>query len=127
MRRLWCAIGILSVLGFLETVWSFETGSATPRGAKGEVSSSANAAEDEFIIKKPGEITFTTGIVIEGRVEKPQVMLVLTKERVKMEELNFEQSFVRNITEPLRYNTFEAYNAKDERTKSDEGQNRIRR
>ena len=65
------------------------------------------SADEEFIIKKPGEITFTSGIVIEGRVEKPQVMLVLTKERIKVEPVLFQQSFLKNITDPLRYNTFQ--------------------
>jgi len=72
--------------------------------------------EDEFVIKKPGEITFTSGIVIEGRVEKPQVMLVLTKEKIKVEPVIFQQSFVKNITDPLRYNTFEISNGAEEET-----------
>ncbi len=63
--------------------------------------------DDDFIIKKPGEITFTSGIVIEGRVEKPQVMLVLTKEKIKSDPSSYKQSFLKNITDPLRYNTFE--------------------
>ena len=76
--------------------------------------SPASAQDDDFVIKKPGEITFTTGIVIEGRIEKPQVMLVLTKERVKIEPLDYEGSFIKSITEPLRLNTFQTYDAKQE-------------
>lgn len=75
--------------------------------------------EDDYVVKKPGEITFTTGIVIEGRVEKPQVILILTKEKVKMEPLHFDHSFVKNITEPVRYNTFDIIQTEDKQ-KADE-------
>jgi len=74
--------------------------------AKGK-SQEIEPKDDDFIIKKPGEITFTSGIVIEGRVEKPQVMLVLTKEKIKSDPSSYKQSFLKNITDPLRYNTFE--------------------
>ncbi|MFH0921238.1 MAG: hypothetical protein V1913_12860 [Fibrobacterota bacterium] len=64
--------------------------------------------EESFVIKKPGEITFTSGIVIEGRVEKPQVMLVFIKERIKLEPVVFRQSPIGKITEPLRITPLEA-------------------
>lgn len=67
----------------------------------------AGANQEDFIIKKPGELTFTTGVVIEGRVEKPQVMLVLSKEALRLEPVTFEKSFLDNITRPLQYNVFE--------------------
>ena len=82
-------------------------------GGEGEGDSECEQAgpaaqkDEDFIIKKPGEISFTSGIVIEGRVEKPQVLLVLTKERIKVDPVVFQQSFLKNITDPLRYNTFE--------------------
>jgi hypothetical protein len=76
--------------------------------------------DEEFVIKRPGEITFTSGIIIEGRIEKPHVMLVLTKERIKLEPLVFQQSFLKNITSPLRFNTFEISNYRDANPEGDE-------
>jgi hypothetical protein len=70
--------------------------------------------DEDFVIKKPGEITFTSGIVIEGRVEKPQVMLILTKEKIKANPFVFQQSFIKNITDPIRYNTFEISKGQEE-------------
>jgi len=66
-----------------------------------------NTGQDEFVIKKAGEITFTTGVVIEGRVEKPQVMLILSKEALRLEPETFEKSFINKITRPMQYNAFE--------------------
>jgi len=62
----------------------------------------AQAQDQSFVVKRPGEITFTSGIVIEGRVEKPQVMLVFTKEKIKLEPVVFRQSPLSQITAPLR-------------------------
>jgi hypothetical protein len=79
-----------------------------PPKAGGKPAAAGDPADrDDFVIRKPGEITFTTGIVIEGRVEKPQVMLILTKERIKLQPVTFERSFVNRVTEPVYYNTFE--------------------
>ncbi|MBL8026755.1 MAG: hypothetical protein JNL74_10115 [Fibrobacteres bacterium] len=64
-------------------------------------SASANSAEDEAVIKKPGEITFTSGIVIEGRVEKPQVLLIMSKEKTKLPELKLNASMIKFIEEPV--------------------------
>jgi hypothetical protein len=69
----------------------------------------AQTGNDEFVQRKPGEITFTTGIVIEGRVEKPQVMLVLTKERIKLSPVVFSHSFLGDLTAPAKCQTFEIF------------------
>jgi hypothetical protein len=60
--------------------------------------------DDDFVIKRPGEITFTSGIVIEGRVEKPQVLLIMTKEKTKLPELKLKASMLRFIEEPVIVN-----------------------
>ncbi len=57
---------------------------------------------EDFVIKKPGEITFTSGLVIEGRVEKPQVLLILTKEKIKMPQLNMNSSMLRFVEEAVK-------------------------
>ncbi|OGS37574.1 MAG: hypothetical protein A2293_00195 [Elusimicrobia bacterium RIFOXYB2_FULL_49_7] len=64
-------------------------------------------SNENYVIRKPGEITFTTGIVIEGRVEKPQVMLILTKERIRLDPVLFRRSFLKDITRSLQYKNFD--------------------
>ncbi len=61
---------------------------------------------DEFQITKPGEITFTTEMTIEGKIEKPQVIIVFSKEGTKSGADEGEASFVEDILEPVRINTF---------------------
>jgi hypothetical protein len=68
---------------------------------KNEVAADPN----DFVIKKPGEITFTSGIIIEGRVEKPQVLLIMTKEKTKLPALKLNSSMIRFIEEPVNINS----------------------
>ncbi|OGJ86846.1 MAG: hypothetical protein A2268_14335 [Candidatus Raymondbacteria bacterium RifOxyA12_full_50_37] len=97
----------MRILTLFALCFAFASGSAEAQKPAKLAAVPATPAQDEFVIRKPGEITFTTGIVIEGRVEKPQVMLILTKERLKLQSIRFERSFVNRITEPVAYSTFE--------------------
>lgn len=100
----------LLIAGLWAAFTAAETGPRMPASnalIQGLANAAAQAGQDEFVIKKPGEITFTTGIVIEGRVEKPQVMLVLSKEKIRIADEAFKNSFLSRITRPLQYNTFE--------------------
>ena len=54
-----------------------------------------------YRIDKPGTITFTTGVVIKGKVEKPQVMIFLPKEKSFYEPVSISKSFVKEIMEPM--------------------------
>lgn len=57
----------------------------------------------EYQIEKPGTITFTVGAKIKGKVEKPQVMIFLTKERVHYKEITLDRSFQQDLLEPLPF------------------------
>jgi len=57
----------------------------------------------EYRIEKPGTITFTVGAMIKGKVEKPQVMIFLPKERVYYQEITLERSFQQDLLEPLPF------------------------
>lgn len=57
----------------------------------------------EYRIEKPGTITFTVGATIKGKVEKPQVMIFLPKERVHYKEITLERSFGQDLLEPLPF------------------------
>ena len=54
------------------------------------------------------EIDFGKGLVIEGKVEKPQVQFPLLKEPPPEKEIQFETSFLQNILKLDRENTFKA-------------------
>ena len=54
-----------------------------------------------YRIEKPGTITFTQGVVIKGKVEKPQVVIFLPKEKPIYEEPSFNRSFIQDIFKPL--------------------------
>lgn len=59
-----------------------------------------------------GEINFNRTLVIEGKVEKPQVTFTLLKEPPPEREIRFEASFMDDLLKPERENTFspgEAY------------------
>lgn len=61
---------------------------------------------------KPGttfeELNFNRTLVIEGKVEKPQVTFTLLKEPPPEKEIRFETSFMQNILKLNRENTFKA-------------------
>lgn len=54
------------------------------------------------------ELNFTRTLVIEGKVEKPQVQFTLLKEPPPEKEIRFETSFLQNILKLDRENTFKA-------------------
>ncbi len=52
------------------------------------------------------ELNFNKTLVIEGKVEKPQVQFTLLKEPPPEKEILFETSFLKNILKLDRENTF---------------------
>lgn len=54
------------------------------------------------------EIEFGSTLVIEGKVEKPQVQFTLLKEPPPEKEIRFETSFLQNILKQERENTFDS-------------------
>lgn len=53
------------------------------------------------------EINFGKTLIIEGKVEKPQVQFTLLKEAPPEKEIRFETSFMQNILKQDRENTFQ--------------------
>jgi len=62
-----------------------------------------SAAPPAFRIDQPGTITFTMGMVIKGKIEKPQVIIFLPKEKPYYRDLNFTRSFADEISDPLPF------------------------
>jgi hypothetical protein len=52
------------------------------------------------------ELNFNKTLVIEGKVEKPQVQFTLLKEPPPEKQIRFETSFLQNILKLDRENTF---------------------
>ena len=57
----------------------------------------------EYVVEQPGTITFKTGVVIVGKVEKPQVIIFLPKEKSYYREFSFSRSFADDIGEALEF------------------------
>ena len=54
-----------------------------------------------FRIDQPGTITFTVGVKIVGKLEKPEVVIFLPKEKSYYRPVKFAHSFGQDILEPL--------------------------
>lgn len=64
----------------------------------------AQNGKSNYTIEKPGTITFTVGVKIKGKVEKPQVMIFLPKEKPVYKKTALSCSFKDDIMEPLPFN-----------------------
>ena len=62
-----------------------------------------SASESGYRIDQPGTITFTVGVKISGKVEKPQVMIFLPKEKTLYREEKLTRSFAEELADPLPF------------------------
>ena len=63
----------------------------------------ASGENGEYRIEQPGTITFTVGVKISGKVEKPQVMIFLPKEKTLYRDEKLTRSFSKEIEQPLPF------------------------
>lgn len=56
-----------------------------------------------YRIDQPGTITFTVGLVIKGKVEKPQVVIFLPKEKTYYRDIEFNFSFKKDVSTSLPF------------------------
>jgi len=61
----------------------------------------------EYYFQKPGELVFIKGTVIKGKVERPQVMIIIQKEKIKKTEKKLKRSFRKEILKPLNDDAFQ--------------------
>ena len=59
--------------------------------------------ESGYRIDAPGTITFTVGVKIMGKVEKPQVVIFLPKEKSHFREMSFSHSFENELLQPIPF------------------------
>jgi hypothetical protein len=75
---------------------------AAPSG--GQSASPGGEEKDKgYTIEKPGTITFTVGIKIKGKVEKPQVVIFLPKEKPVYRQVVLTHSFANELVQPLPF------------------------
>ena len=67
------------------------------------VDNNEKAPNTGYRIDVPGTITFTVGVKIKGKVEKPQVVIFLPKEKSYYRDLSFSYSFEKEISKPLPF------------------------
>ncbi len=58
---------------------------------------------NEFSMDTSGAITFSRGLEIKGKIEKPQVMIFLPKEKSFYKEIEFSHSYDHEIRKPLPF------------------------
>jgi hypothetical protein len=82
---------------------------APPQAAAGAQKDTAEASAGgaSYRIDKPGTITFTVGVKIKGKVEKPQVMIFLPKEKPYYSKATFAYSFMNDLMKPLPFTPIE--------------------
>lgn len=71
-----------------------------------QVNSQTNEKGEEdlgYRIEQPGTITFTVGVKIKGKIEKPQVIIFLRKEKTIFRDLNFNYSFQDDLDKSLPF------------------------
>lgn len=64
--------------------------------------SSSQSDSTGYVIDQPGTITFTSGVKIKGKVEKPQVVIFMTKENALSRPMDFDYSFENEIMKPIK-------------------------
>jgi hypothetical protein len=70
---------------------------------RGQAATQDTSAHPGYRIDQPGTITFTVGMVIKGKIDKPQVMIFLPKEKPFYREFKLTHSFAGELEEPLPF------------------------
>jgi len=71
--------------------------------SKDSLSIDDSSGSQGYRIDQPGTITFTVGVKIKGKVEKPQVMIFLPKEKTIYREIEFSKSYKEDLMTPLPF------------------------
>lgn len=82
--------------------------SATPSAPKPAPPAGQSGPESGYRIDEPGTITFTVGVKIKGKVEKPQVVIFLPKEKPYYRDISFAHSFSEDLVKPLPFSPVDA-------------------
>ncbi len=90
------------MIGILLVLLSISIAGA-PADAPVGTRTDSTKTEQGYRIDQPGTITFTVGVKISGKVEKPQVMIFLPKEKTLYREEVLTRSFSEELAQPLPF------------------------
>jgi len=76
----------------------------SPHSAGAQSMPSDSTESGQYSVDAPGTITFTSGSKIEGKVEKPQVIIFLPKQDPVFESNSFEKDYTEDLQRPLTFN-----------------------
>lgn len=96
-HRSFCCHTVLLVLNLCSMA---STAAATEHGTS---DTPDNAPQEQYHIEQPGTITFTVGVKIRGKVEKPQVIIFLPKEKTLYRDEQLNHSFTEDLADPLPF------------------------
>ncbi|MDO5576284.1 MAG: hypothetical protein Q4F84_04335 [Fibrobacter sp.] len=69
----------------------------------GKESDSTQVQQQDYTIDQPGTITFTVVVKIKGKVDKPQVIIFLPKEKPLYQKHVLDHSFSDELSEQLPF------------------------
>jgi hypothetical protein len=90
-------------VALLTMLLNIETDAAPTAKNQPEAKAKDTSGRQGYRIDQPGTITFTVGMVIKGKIEKPQVMIFLPKENSFHREVKFSRSFSEELNKPLPF------------------------
>jgi hypothetical protein len=96
-------------LKFLLTLLFLICLSYSDQKSKDSVSVNDSSGSQGYRIDQPGTITFTVGVKIKGKVEKPQVMIFLPKEKTIYREIEFSKTYKEDLMTPLPFTPLNDY------------------
>lgn len=68
--------------------------------------SSLSVSAQETRPTGPKKVVLLEGLQVEGKIEKPEVFLLLTRHRIEFKRLKLKKSFLKEIMESVRRNPF---------------------
>ncbi len=69
--------------------------------AQNPLNTEGQQEEIDHAVEQLGTITFTVGVKIKGKIEKPQVVIFLPKGKAQLRTMEFTYSFREDINKPL--------------------------
>jgi hypothetical protein len=68
-----------------------------------KITSDEDDEDIQYEVEQLGTITFTVGVKIKGKFEKPQVIIFLPKGKSQFREMDFSYSFKKDIYKSLPF------------------------
>ncbi|MEW6041483.1 MAG: hypothetical protein AB1633_08185 [Elusimicrobiota bacterium] len=97
---------IIYLIVLLSSLLSLSIGAADSVKNENMETTLSDKEQEAYRIERPGVLTFVHGTEFVVHVDKPQVEIILEKEKSKLMQFEDQPMFTRNIEKPLDLNTF---------------------